>query len=122
MTAMPKSPVTSIYDSWVRPSYEVRVRGTLIYLWGSAAIKTNANFTKPPVLHIRNDTFGSEITLQTQAAGVATLTTIGRLQPGEIMSLELHNISGVCASCPRDQKHPRDPNYSLESVVACVID
>jgi|SRR5271165_1619069 len=113
MTVMQRSNLTSIYDRWVRPSYEVRVRGTLdhpTYLWGSAGITTDIGFDKALVLHLRNDVFGAEITFGTQkASGAKTKTTIGTLQPGECASLQIDNISGVFATC------------ELESVVACVI-
>jgi hypothetical protein len=106
MTIAQTSNLTSIYDRWVRPSYEVRVRGTT-YLWGSAGIKTDINFDKALVLHLRNDLFGSQVTLQKQAESGPT--PIGTLDPGEAVSIQLNQLTGVSASC------------ESESVVACVI-
>jgi hypothetical protein len=106
---MSTSNLTSIYDRWTRPSYEVRVRGTAppIYLWGSAGITTDIIFDKPLLLHIRNDMFGEAVTIGTQTASGAK--TIGTLQPGECASIPVQNMSGVFATC------------ELESVVACMI-
>jgi hypothetical protein len=107
---MNASNLTSIYDRWTRPSYEVRVRNTQapMFLWGSAGIKTDITFDKPPLLHIRNDLFGEPVTFGTQTSN-GTQTNIGTLQPGECVSIPLHGISGVFATC------------GLESVVACLI-
>jgi hypothetical protein len=115
---MHASNLTSIYDQWTRPSYEVRVRSTTppappMFLWGSAGITTDIIFDKPPILHIRNDLFGEPIKFGTQTSS-GTQTTIGTLQPGECASIPLKSVSGqgicgVFASC------------ELESVVACVI-
>jgi hypothetical protein len=106
---MKTSPLDALYDHWVRPSYERRVRGTAgaTYLWGSAGISNVLTFDKPPVLHIRNDLFGDTISLSTMAAGAAV--QIGSLKPGECVSIPLQNISGVFATCP------------AESTVACLI-
>jgi hypothetical protein len=103
------SPLNALYDRWLRPSYERRVRGTAsaTYLWGSAGINNVLNFDKPPTLHIRNDLFGDEISLSTMAAGSAV--QIGDLGPGECISIPLQNISGVFATCP------------TQSTVACLI-
>lgn len=102
--------LNSIYDRWARPNYEVRVRGTEPpkFLWGSSKIKTDMTFSRPLVLHIRNDLFGEEISFGTQTSS-GTVTEYGNLEPGECASIQLQNISGVFATC------------TLESVVACVI-
>jgi hypothetical protein len=88
-------------------NYKVRVRGT-IYLWGSALVEQDTTFPTPPVLHIRNDQFGEEITFGTQVAA-GTQTTIGNLKPGECYSIPIQEISGVFVTC------------ELESTVHCVI-
>jgi hypothetical protein len=90
-----------------RWDYRVRVRGTS-YLWGAATITHNASFAIPPILHIRNDTFGEPITFGTEKAGAAR-TTIGILQPGEQFSVALDAISAVFATC------------AYESIVTCWI-
>ena len=41
---MRTSPLTTIYDNWTQPSYEISVRGT-VYLWGSAGVTKNINLT-----------------------------------------------------------------------------
>lgn len=106
---MRTSPLTTLYDSWTQPSYEVRVRGTKpMYLWGSAGVTENIKFDKPLLLHIRNDVFGEVITFGTQVAS-GTQTTIGTLQPGECVSIPVQDISGVFATCV------------LESTLACLI-
>ena len=107
--------LTGIYDNWTRPSYERKVRGTAenpTYLWGSAGIIKNLGDAKPLFLHIRNDTFGQEITLGAQvtsATKTQTQTSYGTLQPAECVSIPLQGLSGVFATC------------NTESVVACVI-
>ena len=108
---MRASALTTVYDRWTQPSYEVRVRGTtapFTYLWGSAGIKETVPFDKSPVLHIRNDLFGELITFGTQVAS-GTQTTIGTLDRGECFSIPVQGLSGVFATC------------TLESVVACLI-
>jgi hypothetical protein len=105
---MRTSPLTDIYDHWTQPSYEVRVRGTTMYLWGSAGITKNITFDKPLLLHIRNDVLGDNVTLGTQVAA-GPQTTIGTLEPGQCVSIPVQGISGVFATCPS------------ESVVACLI-
>jgi hypothetical protein len=104
------SPLTSIFDHWTQPSYEVRVRGLspLVFLWGSAGVTRNIPFDKPLLLHIRNDVFGEVITFGTQVAA-GTQTPFGTLGPGECVSIPLQDISGVFATC------------ALESTVACII-
>jgi hypothetical protein len=106
----------AIGNRWTQPSYERRVRGDTppIYLWGSAGITQGIAFDKPLILHIRNDLFGQPISLSTVASSSATPVVVGRLQPGECISIQLQNISGVFASCVPDS----DP---LESMVACII-
>jgi hypothetical protein len=79
-----------------------------MYLWGSAGVIKNIPFDKPPLLHLRNDVFGEVIMVGTQVAS-GTKTTIGTLQPGECVSIPLHDISGVFATCAH------------ESIVACLI-
>ena len=97
----------TIYEHWNHPCYEVTVRGT-IYLWGSAGITRDLDFSNALVLHVRNDPFGEAVTLGTQVSGGAK-TTIGTLQPGECVSLPMQKISGVFAICAK------------ESTVACLI-
>jgi hypothetical protein len=106
---MRQSGLMSIYDHWNHPSYEIRIRGTAqpTYLWGSAGITKIMPFDKAPVLHLRNDLFGEQVTLGTQSG--ATQTALGTLHPGECISIPLQNLSGVYATC------------TLESTVACVI-
>ena len=94
-------------NSWARPSYEVKVRGTM-HLWGSAGITKDILFEKPLVLHIHNDLFGEKITFGTRKASGAQ-EIIGTLQPGECVSIPLHDIAGVFASCEQD------------STVSCLI-
>ncbi len=79
-----------------------------MFLWGSGGITANIPFMRPLVLHMRNDLFGEEITFGTRVAS-GTQTTIGTLQPGECVSIQMQDISGVFATC------------KLESIVACVI-
>ena len=113
MTIMQKSSLTSIYDRWARPSYEVRVRGTIpenptqTYLCGSAGITDDIPFDKALILHLRNDIFGETITFGTKDA--SGQHTKGQLGPGEAVSIQINNISGVFASCQN------------ESIVACVL-
>lgn len=104
---MRTSPLTDSYNRWTQPSYEVRVRGTM-YLWGSAEVTHNIRFAKPLVLHILNDTFGEAITFGTRVAS-GTQTTLGTLKPGQCISLPVHDISGIFATC------------EFESTVCCVI-
>jgi hypothetical protein len=98
------SPLTAVYDNWTRPSYERRVRGTAqdpTYLWGSAGITQNFSSDKPLIVHIRNNTFGQQITLATQAAS-GTQTPYGSLQPAEC----------ICRAC-QGSSPPARPNQSL---------
>jgi multidrug efflux pump subunit AcrA (membrane-fusion protein) len=115
--------LTSVFDRWTHPNYERRVRvyppTSPIYLWGSAGITQAITFAKPPNLHIRNDVFGQPILLSTTAPATATTpsttTVLGTLQPGECVSIQLQNISGVTANC---QPAPGEPP---ETTVACII-
>jgi hypothetical protein len=113
-----------MFAEWSRPSYEVRVRGPGVgpgpwswpginFLWGSPNIPNPLNFAKPLVLHIRNDLFGEDVTFGTLVGTLAagTQTPIGVLQPGECVSLQVQDISGVYATCAA----------GLESVVGCII-
>jgi hypothetical protein len=105
------SPLTAVYDNWTRPSYERRVRGTAqdpTYLWGSAGITQDFSSDKLLVVHIRNNTFGQQVTLGTQVAS-GTQTPYGSLQPAECISIPLQGLSGIFATC------------ETESVVACLI-
>ena len=114
---MTSAPLTALYDNWTRPNYERRVRQTSTspgptFLWGSAGITQNLSADKPLVLHLRNDTFGQQITLGTQvtsATQTQTQTSYGSLQPAECISIPLQGLSGVFATC------------DTESVVACLI-
>jgi len=85
------------YNHWAQPSYEVKVRGTM-HLWGSVGITKDIVFEKSLVLHIHNDLFGEKITLGTRTAS-GSQDTIGTLRPGECVSIPLHNITGVFATC-----------------------
>jgi hypothetical protein len=104
---MRRSPSNAVYNHWTQPSYEIKVRGTM-HLWGSAGITKNIVFDKPLLLHIHNDLFGEVITFGTQTAS-GTQETIGTLRPGECVSIPIHDISGVFASCAQ------------ESIVCCLI-
>ena len=88
--------------------YRVRVRETT-YLWGSAGIKNNASFPSPLILHVHNDPAGQPISISTQTAD-GTVTLLGTLQPGELFSISIQNISGVFGS-----------QTAFESDVNCVI-
>jgi hypothetical protein len=118
------SPLTAMYTHWSWPSYEVRVRGPgvgagpwpwpgISFLWGSPKIPNPIPFDKPPILHIRNDISGEDVTFGTLVGllTTGTQTQIGILQPGECVSIELLKISGVYATCAA----------GLESVVGCII-
>lgn len=106
---MRQSALLSTYDHWTNPSYEVRVRGVAqpTYLWGSAGITAVMAFDKPLVLHLRNNVLGEQITIGTQSG--ASKTVLGTLDPGECISIPLHKISGLYATCV------------LDTTVACVI-
>jgi hypothetical protein len=83
------------------------------FLWGSPNITNPIPFDKPLILHIRNDIFGEDVTFGTLVGPLAsgTKTQIGTLQPGDCVSIQVSNISGVYATCAA----------GLESVVACII-
>ena len=104
---MRASSLPANYSNWNHPSYEVKVRGTM-YLWGSAGIMKDLKFDKPILLHIRNELLGEVVTIGTQIAA-GTQKIFGTLQPGECVSIQLQNISGVFATC------------ELESTVCCLI-
>jgi hypothetical protein len=95
------------FDHRTSAAYEVRVRGTM-FLWGSSGITVDTTFSKPLLLHVRNNVFGEVVTVGTQvASGVQAV--LGTLQPGEAFSIPIQNISGVFASCV------------LETSVECLI-
>lgn len=87
-------------DGWSRAAYEVRVRGTS-YVWGSAGITRNASFAQAPILHLRNDTFGEEVTIAVRHAD-GTELPYGSLQAGECLSIGIEGITGVLANCAAD--------------------
>jgi hypothetical protein len=100
--------------------YTVRVRpptppATLYQcIWGSSGLLQNIPFTKPLILHIRNDLFGEPVIFGTQVVGASppnapNQTKLGTLQPGECVSLPLQDYSGVFATC------------AVESTVYCLI-
>jgi hypothetical protein len=114
----------ALYTHQGRPSYEVRVRGPGVgpgpwpwpgidFLWGGANISDPIPFAKPLILHLRNDIFGEDVTFGTLVGLLTsgTQTQIGILQPGECVSIQVSNISGVYATCAA----------GLDSVVACII-
>jgi hypothetical protein len=110
---MSAPPLTAIFDSWNRPSYEVRVRATTppappIFIWGSAGVAKDLHFDKPLILHVRNDVFGEQVTIAAQTAAGAQ-PPLATLQPGECVSIPLQDIIGIFATC------------TLESVVACQV-
>jgi hypothetical protein len=79
-----------------------------MYLWGSAGITQNLTFTRPIHLHVHNDVFGETITIGTEVAG-GTQTTLGTLQPGETLTVQVQGMTGVFATCAQ------------ESTVSCLI-
>jgi hypothetical protein len=99
--------------------YKMRVRPTTPpappqCIWGSAGLLQDMSFPKPLILHIRNDLFGEPVTFGTQVVSgtppsLPTQTTLGTLLPGECVSLQIQNISGVFATC------------AVESTVYCSI-
>jgi hypothetical protein len=68
-----------------------------MYLWGSAGIGQDINFSRPLLLHISNELFGDPVTIGTQAASAKK--GIGTLQPGECVSIPMQGITGVFATC-----------------------
>lgn len=103
------SPIAAAPDFWEHASYGMKVRGTIpVYVWGSAGIKTNLSFTRELILHLRNDPLGEPVTFVTEDATGAQ-TAVGTLQPSEVVSIALQNISGVFATC------------LLQSTVSCLI-
>jgi hypothetical protein len=107
------------YVDWSRSFYNVRVRTSKIYLWGSKGVKANITFDKPLLLHIHNDVFGETITFGTRKAP-NTLKTLGQLQPGECVSVPIQGMAGVFALCERATTG-RGPGPTLESIVSCLI-
>jgi len=95
-------------DGWNHATQTIRVRGT-VFLWGSAGVTKNLSFQKPPTLHVCNDVHGEAITFGTRTAS-GKKTNLGTLKPGEWISIQLQNISGVFATC------------KLESDVRCLIE
>jgi hypothetical protein len=110
--------LTADYVDWSRPSYNVRVRTTSIFLWGSGGVTSNLTFDKPLLLHIHNDVFGEPVTFGTRTAP-STLKTLGTLQPGECVSVPVQGMAGVFAIC--DPPPGPGPWPGLESTVSCLI-
>jgi len=81
-------------------AYEHRVRDTT-YLWGSPHLTRSIHFASPPLLHIRNHVFGenAEIGLISRPGHDETL---GTLEPGQVLSLPLDNLTAVYATCPTE--------------------
>lgn len=95
------------FGTGATPYFTCRVRNT-IYLWGSASFTANLNFSRPPIIHIRNAKHGDDVVIGivTTAGGS---TTIATLQPGEMLSLEVQAVTGITATC------------ATQSVVYCQI-
>jgi hypothetical protein len=91
-----------------QPIYEIRVRGTM-YLWGSAGIQKDLSFSKPLILHVRNEIHGEAVSLELRTAKGGA-TPLGSLGAGEVVSLQIQSISGVAATC------------AAETTISCVID
>lgn len=94
--------------------YRLRVRGT-IYLWGSAEMSP-ITFPKPMLLYIHNDLFGEQIIIGTQANTASSgsvvagpLEPMGKLEPGQLLTIPLQGYSGVYATC------------ALKSNVRCAV-
>ena len=103
------SPIAAAPDFWEHASYGIKVRGIVpVYVWGSAGLKTNLSFTRELILHLRNDPLGEAVTFGTEVA-TGGRTAIGTLQPSEVVSIALQNISGVFATCLK------------QSTVSCLI-
>ncbi len=118
------SQLTQIFAESSRPSYVVRVRGPGVgpgpwswpgidFLWGSANIALPQSFDKPLNLHIRNVIYGEDVTVGTLVGPLTTgtQTLIGVLQPGDCLSIQIQNISGVYATCAA----------GLDTLVGCII-
>jgi hypothetical protein len=116
--------LTEIFADSNRPSYVVRVRGPGVgpgpwswpgidFLWGSANIAQPQSFDKSVYLHIRNAIFGEDVTVGTLVGPLASgvQTPIGILQPGDCLSIQIKDISGIYATCAA----------GLESLVGCII-
>jgi hypothetical protein len=85
---------------WNAPAYTVKVRG-LKYLWGSSGLTQELQFENAFILHIANDQAGKPVTVGTRAAA-GTKTNLGTIEPGEIISVSVNNITGVYAECATD--------------------
>lgn len=72
-----------------------------VYLWGSAGLSEDMTFARPPILHIHNDLFGEEITINTRKAN-GTVDSLGTLEAGECISIAIDKICGVSASCAKE--------------------
>ena len=79
------------------PQFTYRVRNT-IFVWGSASVTVDSNFTVPPIIHIRNAKHGDDVVIETVTAA-GDSTKIATLAPGETLSLEVQAITGVTATC-----------------------
>jgi hypothetical protein len=88
-------------------SYDVKVRGETMFLWGSAGITVNLSW--PLLLVIRNDVQGDPVTFGSETTTSDSRKTFGTLQPGECYTIPLLGLRGVFATCPAD------------SVVSCTI-
>ncbi len=102
---------TPMSDGWSQPAWRVRVRGSTadpMYLWGSRGLVRNITFSRPVLLHVHNDAFGEQVTVGTRQVD-GSEDVIGTLQPGEAVSIPMHELSGVFATC------------ELESCVWCLI-
>lgn len=78
-------------------SYTVNIRGAG-YLWGSAKAAQNYSFAKPLLLHVYNDVLGEEVALSTTTTAGVTVD-YGALEPGQALSIQIQDISGVIATC-----------------------
>ena len=119
------SPMAAISTQWIRPSYEVRVRGPGVgpgpwswpginFLWGSPNIANPIQFDKPLVLHIRNDLFGEDVTFGTLVGAADYRHKDPNWESSGLASafrVQVQNVSGIYATCAQ----------GLESVVGCII-
>jgi hypothetical protein len=107
-------------SKWSLLQYKVRVRPTpapFQCLWGSATLIQDINFPadKPLIMHIYNDPYGAPVTFGTQVVAnppnaPPTQTTLGTLQPGERVSIQVQGFSGIFATAG-----------AAESTVYCLI-
>jgi hypothetical protein len=113
MNALPNEPFEDrTPDRGHRFSCRRRVRGTT-YVWGNQGGAQgisggDLHFTSPLILYLRNDIYGETITIETVHAD-GTSTTIGTLDAGGYISVEIQDMCGVSVSC------------NLESTVSCVL-